>query len=112
MGRIRHNTIVVTSAEYLTDYLRKAHRKAKKIFPYVSPISHEGINGYRSFFVPPDGSKEGWRDSAVGDRKREEFMNWCSNKYKSGEMQNFLEIIDVSFGEEPEYPARIEREIQ
>jgi hypothetical protein len=36
----------------------------------VSEIVKSNINGYKSFFVAPDGSKEGWLDSDEGDIQR------------------------------------------
>ncbi len=34
------------------------------------------INGYLSFFVAPDGSKEGWSESQNGDEAREKLTLW------------------------------------
>ena len=48
-------------------YLIKARTAAEGIFPWVSEISPTAINGYVSFFIPPDGSKEGWKESTEGD---------------------------------------------
>ena len=74
MGYIRNHAIVVTCTH--GDHIERAHKKAKGIFPRVSEISLEGVNGSRSFFVPPDGSKEGWADSKKGDTQRENFKIW------------------------------------
>jgi hypothetical protein len=74
MGYIRNHAIVVTST--YGDYIQQAHVAAKEIFPWVSEISDTGINGSRSFFIPPDGSKEGWEDSDLGDDRRNRFKEW------------------------------------
>jgi hypothetical protein len=53
-----------------------AHAKATEIFPWVSQISPAATNGERSFFIPPDGSKEGWEESRMGDERRDKFVEW------------------------------------
>jgi hypothetical protein len=35
-----------------------------------TPIMHSPVNGYKTFFIPPDGSKEGWGPSNDGDEER------------------------------------------
>lgn len=83
MGHMRNHAIVVTSTS--GDNIERAHKKAKSIFPWVSEISQEGVNGSRSFFVPPDGSQEGWEDSMEGDARRKDFKNWLHGQaYKDG----------------------------
>lgn len=82
MGWIRHHGIVVTG-DMDSDRLGKAHEFAKTIFPAVSDIVPGRVNASGSFLIPPDGSKEGWKDSDDGDAERERFVagmadNWCS----------------------------------
>ena len=58
MGYIRHNAVIVTAAGYdeALQALERAHRKAQELFgPLVTPVVESVINGYRSFFVAPDG---------------------------------------------------------
>ncbi len=94
MGYIKHNAIIVTSWD--GDKIAEAHKKAREIFEWVSEISPSAINGYRSFFVPPDGSKEGWPESFNGDNDRKEFIKWCkSTEYADGSTP--LSVIDVEF---------------
>ena len=45
-----------------------------------SPICPPQVNGERSFFIPPDGSKEGWSDSDKGDERRNEFVEWLRSE--------------------------------
>jgi len=78
MGHIRHHAIVITGT--YGDWIDKAHKKALEIFGYVSEISPEMINGTKSFYVPPDGSKEGWEESADGDDERNKFIEWLEEK--------------------------------
>ena len=87
MGYIRHHAIIVTG--YTEESIGRAHAKALEIFSdsipaykgrelfcWVSPISPPAINGYLTFFVGPDGSKEGWEPSDFGEELRKTFVNW------------------------------------
>lgn len=86
MGYMRHHAIVVTG--YSEEHVSKAHAEAVRLFskepegtlhPHisnVSPIIGPAINGYHSFFVGPDGSKEGWEPSKCGDDRRRKFVEW------------------------------------
>lgn len=80
MGYMRHHAIVVTGYDHYDtpsegqpiDVLHATVLKLQERFPslcWISPVSPAGlaINGYRSFFIAPDGSKEGWTDSDNGD---------------------------------------------
>ena len=77
MGYMRHHMIVVTSWD--KKLIWEAHMKACEIFFQpshvgnsvgVTPIMTSPVNHYYTFFVPPDGSKEGWNDSDDGDENR------------------------------------------
>lgn len=95
MGYIAHHAIIVTSC--MEDKLSLAHKEASKIFSNVSPICTAYINGYLTFMIPPDGSKEGWRDSLEGDMRREKFLEWVRNQmYPDG--SNSLECVEVRYG--------------
>jgi hypothetical protein len=54
----------------------------------VSQISYmvkSRVNGYTSFLVSPDGSKEGWAESEEGDNRRATFIEWLrSKRYEDG----------------------------
>lgn len=79
MGYMRHHAIIVTSWD--DTKLKLAHIKALELFStQVSIIVPSPINGYTSFFIAPDGSKEGWEDSNIGDRKRSEFIAYVENR--------------------------------
>jgi hypothetical protein len=79
MGFMRHHAIVVTSC--IDEKIEQAHEFAVSLFPWVSPISPSGMNGFRSFFVPPDGSKEGWAESAEGDLRRARLRDFLRSLY-------------------------------
>lgn len=74
MGYVRNHAILVTGT--YGDYIDRAHAEAKRIFPWVSEIHKAPVNDSRSFFIPPDGSKEGWTDSHEGDAQRCAFKKW------------------------------------
>lgn len=75
MGTLRHHAIVVTS--WNVDRLLIAQHKAKELCPHlVSDIVPAIANGGGSFFVAPDGSKEGWKESDEGDRRRDDLISW------------------------------------
>ena len=77
MGYLRRHAIVVTGDDYKESKdILAAHAKATEIFPGVSPICPPQVNGERSFFIPPDGSKEGWGNSDAGDERRNSFVAW------------------------------------
>lgn len=81
MGYLRRHAIVVTGDDYEESKdILAAHAKATEIFPWVSPICPPQVNGERSFFIPPDGSKEGWSDSDKGDERRNEFVEWLRSE--------------------------------
>ena len=111
MGYIKHNVIVITSWD--KKILEKARGRARKLFKkvfkqedeefrqdgskLVSPIIKGIANGYFSFFIAPDGSKEGWSPSQFGDEAREKFMKYVySLDYEDG--SNPLDFVEIEFG--------------
>ena len=98
MGYIKHHAIVITSWD--EKLIRKARRKAKQIFgKQVSGIVPSVINAYDSFFIGPDGSKEGRDDSHSGDANREKFIAWVKKQaYSDG--SNSLSFAELFYGED------------
>lgn len=102
MGRIKHNSLIVT--DWKEENVIKAHEKAKEIYEFInegsssiiSPIIGCLANGQSSFFIAPDGSKEGWDTSDLSDKARNAFMDWM----KSSGL--YLDYIDVRFGGDDE----------
>jgi hypothetical protein len=78
MGMICHNAIVVTSWD--VERLNKALNQALELKMTASDIVHSPTNGYCSFFVAPDGSKEGWETSDEGDQKRAAFYEFLKKE--------------------------------
>jgi hypothetical protein len=110
MGYIRHHAIVVTSYASFGSSLEDAHEKAKEIFNtmnhyndsrnnVVSEIVVSPVNGYASFFIAPDGSKEGWEESQDGDTKRELFIRWINEQaYEDG--SNSISYAELFYGDD------------
>lgn len=95
MGYIAHNAIVVTS--WNEDAIGKAHIKAIELGCHVSNIVDSKMNGYASFLIAPDGSKEGWGDSDKGDARREAWKAWTHElAYEDG--SSSLHWVEVRFG--------------
>ena len=102
MGYMRHHTIVCCGMcfdiEKMVD-IKTAHKKAKTIFPYVSPLSPEGLNHYQSFFIPPDGSKEGWTEADRGNENREKFIQWLKSiRFDDG--SSLVSWVEVQFADD------------
>ena len=99
MGYIKHHSIIVTAYK---DDVAKVHAKAVEIFgTLVSNIVKSKKNYYESFFIAPDGSKEGWDDSDRGDEAREDFINWADNQTGIDDDDSLsFEWVEVSYDEE------------
>lgn len=101
MGYTRHHAIVVTSS--IEDLVGEAHATAVRIFEptaaQVTPLMRPTTNGFVSFAVLPDGSKEAWEESDAADRAREEFVTWLDERvYEDGSTS--LPWAEVQFGDE------------
>lgn len=102
MGYFRHEAIVVTS--YSEENTKEAHDLATRIFSeaagddedkfvrLVSPIVTHMANGGSSFLIAPDGSKEGWTLSDIGEAKRRQFINMLTS------LQNHADYALVRIG--------------
>lgn len=103
MGNVKHNTIVVTG--FQEEKVQEARNKAIEIFeqcfsnepiskPYGSRLVSEIVqglkNGQCSFFIAPDGSKEGWSTSKNGDEARKQFCDWLN-----GETDNYCDYVEI-----------------
>ena len=104
MGYIKHHAIIVTGWQY--DKVIAANEKAKQIFKdsfktslaaekikVISDVIEGVVNAQYSFFIAPDGSKEGWSDSDFADNARAKFIKWI----KSGEA-GYVEYAEICFG--------------
>lgn len=96
MGYLKHHAIVVTS--WNKNHLYFAFHKACEIFSSknISNVVGPLINGQSSFMIAPDGSKEGWEESDIGDVLRKRFMDWAGNIGQ--EESPFFDAVEVCFG--------------
>lgn len=96
MSSVQHHVIIVTT--YRRDLAEEAWYVAEGIFPHATHPVESSVNGYFTFFIPPDGSKEGWADSVEGDQRRDEFITWLKSKdYSDG--SNPYTWVEVSYGD-------------
>ena len=96
MGMIRHHAIVVTS--FSLEEAKQARGIALQVFgDRVSGLVGPVTNGYVSFFIAPDGSKEFWPESDQGDRNRSLFMGRLRESKFMGR------AVEVAFGENGPY---------
>lgn len=94
MGYRRHHAIIVTSWE--PNKMEEAHNIACDIFPVVSEITKTTVNHYMSFFIPPDGSKEGWDESEIGNKRRDKFITWL-DKQRWGDGSTCLGWVEIQY---------------
>lgn len=73
MGYIKHHAIIVTSWD--DQQIDKAKKVADNIGLLVTNVVTDNINGYSTFLICPDGSKEGWPESETGDKMRNDFLD-------------------------------------
>lgn len=103
MGTICHHAIVVTT--WSKGYAQKAHEEAVKCCgaKLVTALTSEATNGYRSFMIAPDGSKEGWEESNHGEAQRSAFIAWLEGqRWRDGSTPYSWVLI--------EYGERFQRE--
>lgn len=99
MGYLRHECIVVSGFD--ASKVLRAHEAASGIFngfrlgSLVGGLTHQAINGGASFFIAPDGSKEGWEVSDRGDAARAEFIGFLKSE---GAKELFLDWALVLLG--------------
>lgn len=102
MGYISHHAVVLTSWDDVA--IAAAHAKATELGMLVTPVTSEGVNGYRSFLVAPDGSKEGWEDSELGWRRRCQLIEWLRAGYLD-DGSSHISWVEVQFGSDEPHSA-------
>lgn len=58
----------------------------------VSEVVESPVNGYQSFLIAPDGSKEGWADSDKGEAAREAWTMWARSS------RLYLDWVHINYG--------------
>lgn len=69
MGIINHNAIIATT--WSQDAAREFNAWLLRYPNALCSSLESPCNGYVTFFIAPDGSKEGWEESDAGDRFRD-----------------------------------------
>jgi hypothetical protein len=95
MGYMRHHAVVVSS--FRKEYAEEARQKAVELGMSVSELLGPVVNGYHSFFVGTDGSKEGWNDSNDGDKKRDALAAYLDSMRDNN---RWAEWIEVQYGDD------------
>jgi hypothetical protein len=100
MGFTKHEAIIVTG--FNQAHVHLAHRFAKSLFNVngtkaVSSVVQSHVNMYFSFFIGPDGSKNGWADNERGDDRRSTFREWCVDALNS-ETPMYLDVVEIRYG--------------
>lgn len=104
MGYIRHHALVVTSwsGERLIavhDAANLLARANPNLAGLVSPVMTSATNGHLSFFVAPDGSKEGWPLSDEGDALRAAIVAECERS-RGEDGDAYVEWVEVQYGDD------------
>lgn len=95
MSLIVHHAIIVTSWDDML--LSELAGVASGLGAIVSGPSTQGVNGYRTLTICPDGSKEGWDDSINGDARRAQIKTWMDTK-RYDDRSCALEWVEVAYG--------------
>ena len=99
MGVINHNAMVVTTwsddrANELQSWIDQLSDREQELIVRVG----SWVNGQHTFFVAPDGSKEGWEESNEGDRLRDKIVKRLAvDDYNDGSSP--WSWVEVGFGE-------------
>ena len=96
MGYIRHDAII--AASWKKEHIEAARAKAEEIGLTCSGIVKSPTNGYKSFMIAPDGSKEGWEASDKGIAMRAEWVAWMRGHDREEEPCMWVDWAHVNFG--------------
>jgi hypothetical protein len=103
VGTISHDALIVTG---WGEHIEKAHATAVSIAKetpqpsgssldwavLVSPICPGVMNGYATFLVAPDGSKEWWEHSKIAAQMRRAIVEALQGHY-------MVTVVQIRFGE-------------
>lgn len=95
MGYIRHHAMIITDCD--SDRIEDIHRFAELCNLNPTPIMESPVNGYKTFFIPPDGSKEGWGPSNDGDEERKRFKQFLRKRH------GYSDWTEISYGGDDGY---------
>lgn len=100
MGTFQHRAVVVTGLidEGYAFGVHAAHALALRLYEpvhlahLVGAVIPSQMNGYGSFLIAPDGSKEGWDTSDQSDQVRALFKDELRSSLR-------VEWVEISYGE-------------
>jgi hypothetical protein len=107
MGYIAHDAVLVTASGYILDdgsgiampdveaFRQSLPEEWRRLV--VGPVGSV-MGGYLHFAFLPDGSKEGWPDSDLGDEYRKRFAELFSAGYEDGSSP--FDVVMVRYGDD------------
>lgn len=96
MSRRVHHGIIVSAC--CSDWIKEAYHEAQRLFGTgISAILYAKCNGVVSFYIPPDGSSEGWQESIAGDTRRDVYLHFLKEQRKK---ENWVQWVEVRWGDE------------
>lgn len=106
MGYMKHHAVCIIG--WKKDVMEELHRKALEISEkheqrIVTDLYSSPVDTYYSFFIHPDGGKEGWLPSDQGDRIRNEIIECIDIDPKF----EHVRYVEVTFGEDENHAAKI-----
>lgn len=102
MGYMRHHAIIVTGTDDRMQEIRNQCEDISYSFGNsvkISMLYDSKMNHYQSFFVAPDGSKEGWGDSYKGDEARNKIIEYLDSLRYSDNSTSF-KYVEVQYGDD------------
>lgn len=87
--------MVITSA--FNEEIKEVRKFAELCNLNPTDIMDSPYNGYMTFFIPPDGSKEGWQPSNDGDEERNRFKRFIRKRHL------YLDWTEISYGGDDGY---------
>ena len=106
MGYLRRHAIAVTGTH--GNDIDTAHAFAESTGAQVTPIMETFINNERTFFVCPDGSKEGWHQSDLGDEQRARIVEHLKT-YAYDDGSSPLQWVEFFYGDDMGQTAILNR---
>lgn len=96
MGVINHDCIIATTWD--KDAMERLIASAKNWGIKPLMVTPPNQFGYLTALLPPDGSKEGWQDSDIGDNSRASFIALIESfNYEDGSSP--FSWVEISYGE-------------
>ncbi len=107
MRNIKHHVIIVTVNDFKLaekikndiSILYKKNMEVKNAHELISPITPSLINNFYSFFIAPDGSKEGYDLSEDGDNIREKIVTHLKS-YKGDGFSVPVNFVEIFYGDD------------